>query len=119
MNITKFIICISISLMPIMSYGAFNKAESNELQEINNKSNASLNIALTKKNNTLSIAIKNNPDKKKELIELDSAWEVMINKKCIFENVESSGSDAFITLINKCAEQQYNSESEYFNSILP
>lgn len=105
--------------MPIMSYGAFNKAESNELQEINNKSNASLNIALTKKNNTLSIAIKNIPDKKKELIELDSAWEVMINKKCIFENVESSGSDAFITLMNKCAEQQYNSESEYFNSILP
>lgn len=106
-------------LMPDFGAAAFSETELKQLNEINKNSEAQMKAAYSSLKKTISTEIEKNPEKSQLIIELDTAWQAMIKKKCQFEIFESEGTDAEISQHNDCLGKYYSEEERYFNTLQP
>ncbi|MDF1897172.1 hypothetical protein [Rahnella contaminans] len=118
MNKTS-IISYALFAIPFFSYAAFNEIEVNQLKSINGSSNSAAKISIEKKEKAVKFAVENNPEKKNEIVNTDKAWVALIENKCIFETMESKGTDALPSLMDECYAKEYNDEALYFERLLP
>ncbi|MBT8765826.1 hypothetical protein [Metapseudomonas boanensis] len=79
----KAVIRASILSLLIPNFGAaaFSDIEIKQLDEINKSSTTQMNAAHLSLRKAISTAIEDNPEKIQLIIELDTAWRVMIEKK--------------------------------------
>lgn len=98
---------------------AFNGDEIIQLSDINKQASDKYYKSLEVLNLVISDAIDNNPEKKKVIISLEEKWGEFSREKCNFENFDSKGTDAEISLNFDCMTKEANSEVLYFNSLIP
>jgi hypothetical protein len=98
---------------------AFNGNEVKQLSDINKQASDKYYESLEVLNSDISDAINNNPEKKKVIISLKDMWGEFSREKCNFENFDSKGTDAEISLNFDCMTKEANSAAIYFNSLIP
>ncbi|MCX0499665.1 hypothetical protein [Erwinia billingiae] len=101
------------------SMAAFNGDEVTQLSAINKEASGKYYESLKALNLAISDTIDNNPEKKEVIMSLEDKWRDFSREKCNFENFDSKGTDAEISLNFDCMTKEANTESLYFNSLLP
>ncbi|WP_241626897.1 hypothetical protein [Rosenbergiella epipactidis] len=98
-------------------FAAFTEPEMSQLAEINK--NSIEKTKMEKKNIELVIkkTIKNLPEQKNKIIELNKSWDETINKKCKLSIFESINTDAEIAEENLCLYSEYKSEADFFDGL--
>lgn len=109
-----FLIFISFNSM-----AAFNDDEVKQLSDINKQASDKYYESRKVLSSAISDTIDNNPEKKKVIMTLEEKWGEFSREKCNFENFESKGTDAEISLNFDCMTKEANSEALYFKSLLP
>lgn len=98
---------------------AFNGNEVLQLSDINKEASNKYNNSLDKLRSAISDAIDNNPEKKGVIMSFAHKWGEFSREKCNFENFDSKGTDAELSLDFDCMTKEINAEILYFNSLLP
>lgn len=62
--------------------------------------------------------IDDNPEKKEVIMSFEDKWGEFSREKCNFENYDSKGTDAEISLNFDCMIKEADAEALYFNSLL-
>ncbi|SEQ09925.1 hypothetical protein SAMN05216522_101189 [Rosenbergiella nectarea] len=96
---------------------AFTEPEMSQLAEINK--NSIEKTKREKKNLELIIikTIKNLPEQKNKIIDLNKSWSETINKKCKLSIFESINTDAEIAEENLCLYSEYKLEADFFDGL--
>ncbi|MEN4889911.1 hypothetical protein ABEI22_13150 [Erwinia billingiae] len=118
MKMNKFNVFFLVFLS-FNSMAAFNGNEVKQLSDINKQASDKYYESLEVLNSAISDAINNNPEKKKVIISLEEKWGEFSREKCNFENFDSKGTDAEISLNFDCMTKEANSAAIYFNSLIP
>lgn len=115
----KFILFSFFVLYSLCSRAAFNKNESEQLFIINNQAQEKVDEVISELNNIQQIQIKDNPERKVQIDDLRSSWDITIKKRCDLEIAESKGTGAEISAFNDCLAKGYREELDYFSNMLP
>lgn len=118
MKMNKFNV-FSLIFISFNSMAAFNGDEVKQLSDINKQASDKYYESLEVLNSAIIDAIDNNPEKKEVIMSLEEMWGEFSREKCNFENFDSKGTDAEISLNFDCMTKEANSEALYFTSLLP
>ena len=107
---------IAILLIPYAN-AAFTETEVHQLQEINEKYIKKAEDSKALLDKKIQETIKNLPEQKSKIINLNKSWSNTIEKKCELFIFESLNTDAEIAMINECLANEYLSEAEFFERL--
>lgn len=118
MKVNKFNVFF-LMILSFNSMAAFNGKEVAQLSDINKEASDKYHESLEKLKSAISDAVNNNPEKKEVIISLEHKWGEFSREKCNFENFDSKGTDAEVSLDFDCMTKENNAEVIYFNSLFP
>lgn len=108
---------VLITILSLNVDAAFTEPELSQLEEINTRYTAKTEKAKNNLGFEIKKSIKNLPEEKENILNLERLWGETIKEKCRLAILESSGTDAEIAKKNECLSVEYNNEAEFFRSI--